>query len=384
MRCEVCGCTFRRIETSLVCQNGHTLQNMTEVAHDEDAPCAKTRRIKKRRKIKQFFKSSGCSLMKMILLKLLYEEAKIFFEITDDRLFKYFTGFFEFREGKLVSSIDVSKEILFVLIYASKRSELESKGEMLFFTDFILKFKNFRISNRLSLIKNRFSQLEPPCSEFKYADVTVTIRSLKKMIDILSDPYNISRTFKIPIKNGNGVFQECIDVCKFNFRSLFRNDLELMNHYFNQLCKVLEVEITEELTFYFKKFIYSFNNHQVILPEFDMPMFIAMFMIWKENFENTVIEFNILNYLGVDKPSFRHLVWNQVTEIRHCVSPEEYIRHLKYKNIKRFKRLRNSIEFIEAFKLNKAKSILNSSEKEKFKCIFSDLCSKSTKNRKKH
>lgn len=370
MKCEVCGCPFRRIETSLVCQNGHTLQNMTEVAHDEDVPSAKTRRIRKKRRVKEYFKGSGCCLLKMILLKLMFEEAKVFFEIPNDNVFKYFTSFFKFKEGKLVSTMDLNKELLFTLLYSAKRSEFENKGQILLFKDFVPEFNKFGFVNRVSLIKNRFSQLEPACGEFLYPSTYVTLKSLRNILSLLSSPYKAVDTLKVPGKKGTCIIEECVEVSKFNFRRLFRNDFEIMNLYLINLCEELNVEITEEILFYFKKFIYTFDYNQVILPEFDFCFFIALYFINRNEFENKPIEFNMLKFLLIDRNSLLIMLWHYSKIVINLSTPEIHLKYLKSKSKYRFKKLRKAIDFIDVFKMRKAENVLNKMEKRKFKHLF--------------
>lgn len=354
MKCEVCGCQYRKIDTSLVCQNGHTLQNMTEVAHDETVPSARSRRIRKKKKVKEFFANSGCHLIRMILAKLIFEEAKIFFEIGDDSVFKYFTGFFEFREGKLESSLDVNKEWMFALIYSAKRIECEKRGKALLLKDFLLVFSRFDLGNRLILIKNRFPSLEPAVIDLGVRKPRITMCTLTNSLDILSNPYTTSRPFKIPVGEGNGVYEECVDVCKANFRRLFKNDYKTAKPYFEFLCSKLDIEITEDLIIYFKKFIYTFNSFRVMLPEFDIAIFLTIFLINNHEFEGTQTEYKMLNHLDIPKTKLLSLVTKASKEMDSMASPEFFISLLRRKNRRRFKRLRNAIEFVEAFKVKKA------------------------------
>ena len=365
MKCEVCGCAYRKIESSLICQNGHTLQNMTEVAHDDIAPSARVKRIKKNKKTKDFYKSSGCNLMKLVLCKLVFEEAKIFFDFPEDLVFKYFTGFFEFREGKLDSSLEISKEMIFSIIYLAKRADNERKGVQLFFDDFLAKFKDFDFCNRLTLIKNRFQPLEPPVTELRYSTSLNTVQSLKRKIELLTSPYRPLRPYSMTVglvirhtvyagSLGNGIFEEVVDGNKFNIRSLFKNDIPTFLPYFIQICKYFEISITEELNFYFEKYIYTFDNTQLILPEYDFVMFIAMFLINKNEFENTEIESKILNYFEIQKVTMMAHISILAREYNNFVSPEVYLSSLKKNNRQRFGRLRDAIRFVDTYKVTKA------------------------------
>lgn len=110
MICEICGTVYRKIDTMLVCSQGHTLENTIEVAVDDhNFPIAmKSKKIRTKKKEKVSYMRDKCSLMKMILLKLLFEEAKDFFCFSNDNVFKYFTGFFEVKKGQLETGLKVA------------------------------------------------------------------------------------------------------------------------------------------------------------------------------------------------------------------------------------------------------------------------------------
>jgi hypothetical protein len=376
MKCEVCGCQYRKIESSLICQNGHTLQNMTEVAHDDVIMSARTKRVRKSKKVKTYFTSSGCNLMKMILFKLVFEEAKIFFNFPEDSVFKYFSGFFEFREGKLESSLDVTEKMFYSLIYLAKRADCEKKGEQLFFEDFHEKLLEFNFINRLALIKNRFPALEPPVKDLFHSTLCFSILLLKNKIVKLSTPFIMVRPYRLtseinknitpfPSSFGSGVFEECIDGNKRNFRALFKNDISTIKPYFLKLCTQFEIQLTDELNLYFEKFIYTFDNTKIIFPEYDLTMFLAMYAINTNNFEDTEFESKVSDYLGLPKTSLRTEIANLAKEYNLCASPEIYVSSLQRRNRQRHLRLKQAVQFIDTYKMLKGEKLIAKRVKKK-------------------
>lgn len=101
MNCEICGTPFRRMESSLVCANGHTLQNTLEVADDEDTPFYGRHRIIRRPKkaAAEDKDSMDPSVAYFVIFRTLFNEAKEDFGFQTDDFYKYFTGFYRVVGG---------------------------------------------------------------------------------------------------------------------------------------------------------------------------------------------------------------------------------------------------------------------------------------------
>lgn len=357
MRCEICGTEYRQVDTFLICEQGHTLQNTMEVANDDhQTSVLKVKRVRTAKKEKKIFKSSGCHLMRMVLMKLLFEEAREHFGLPNDNVFKYFTGFFEFRRTKLETCVEVSKNELFVLVYLGKRMEMEKQGMPYFIKDCKEDFKRFDISTRLLLIKNRFPSLEPPCYEFIKTAFNVSPLNIKRRVAELTDIYMYPKPYSHIHGSENGIFEEGIEFCKHNIRRRIRNDLEMSRLYFKSICEFYSVPMTPMLELYFEKFVYTSDPNQVHIPEYDFALFVASYYVNEKTFEGTDLEAKILTEFGTSKASLIKRISRLSKTLEIAASPELYVVGMNKRNERRFKRLRHVVEFIDAFKRKTVKS----------------------------
>lgn len=213
-------------------------------------------------------------------------------------------------------------------------------------------FKELDIYTRLMLIKNRYSQLEPPCYEFTKTGLFMNLINFKNYFSDLTDLYIYHKGYGTHNESENGVYEESVIHCKHNFRRMFRNDLEISKLYFKAICERYQIEITKNLEFYFEKFIYTYNPFQVFLPEYDFSLFLAAYFIDRNEFDGSSLESKIFTDLSCSRIRLMKKLKNFFRYLEFANSPEQFITKLKYRNKKRFLRLRNSIEFIEGYKRN--------------------------------
>lgn len=64
MKYEICGTNYKKIDTLLVCEQGHTLENRIEVAHDDTKQelALKIKKVRKAKTQKYIYKNSVCNL----------------------------------------------------------------------------------------------------------------------------------------------------------------------------------------------------------------------------------------------------------------------------------------------------------------------------------
>lgn len=352
MKCEICKSDFKKIDTLLVCANGHTIQNTTEVVHDDVVLAGRTKRIRKTKKERRIYKGDGCKLLRMVLLKLLFEEARSFFNIKDDCMFRYYTGFFEFRNGKLDTSTEVSKPTFSMLVYLAKRIEMERNNQIYLFSDFMNEMDRFDLFTRLVLIKNKYPKLEVAVREIGiYKEHSgCTISSMKTRLDEFTSYYYYTRPFTFIKTSDTGIYEECVESAKYNMRRLIRNDLEILNQYFKRFCDDLGVEITPEIDLYFQKYVYTYDPNLIIFPEYDFVFFISIYFISRGLFENTELEANVLEFLLISKSYFINHVDSFILHLDKLKTPECYIDWRNRRNKMKFISLRGATEFINAFK----------------------------------
>ncbi|KAM0680572.1 hypothetical protein GINT2_001260 [Glugoides intestinalis] len=352
MKCEVCGTLYKKIDTLLVCENGHTIQNATMVSHENMIVMGKSKRIYKKKTEKVRYPSTDCKLFNLVLLKLLFEEARTFFGIKEATIFRYFTEFFDFNTGKLHSSVVISKTTFSALIYMAKRVEMERSNQLYSFADFIKKFESFSIASRLLLIKNKFPVFAPEVAMLNsfFSTTMFTILSLKTHIDELTNLYTYTKPYAFTNLSETGIFEESNENAKYNIRRLFRNDLDIMTRYLKKLCETLKVDVTDDLILYFEKFTYVFDKNTVLFPEHDITFFIVTYLASKDMFENSDIEEHVLEFLGICKSHLIMELSHFVYVLDEMTSPETYINYLDKKNRRRFDNLKGSVEFVNAYK----------------------------------
>jgi len=367
MKCKSCGTNYHKIDTLLVCENGHTLQNTTEVT-DDDLPSTmrgKSKSIHRKKKQQVVYKADGCKVMKVILMKLLFDELRSFFDIKDDILFRYFTEFFEFKDSKLDSVIDVSSKVtLKILVYLAKRAEMESKGQIYLFDEFIATINAFDWNGTLEIIRRKIPALETEINTSSYrVSVNISKIGFKQWLDDLTavyprvNPRRPKATFRKP---DTGILEKSVETAKYNMRRLIRNDLPLMKKYFEVICSDIEVEITPELEFYFEKYIYTYDPGIVIFPDYDFAFFVMAYLIHKNAFERTATEAVILDYVDAYRSNvMREHYMPFILRLNDATTPEVYIATRNRRNKARFIGLIESIEFIDAFKRLVAEDMLN-------------------------
>lgn len=357
MNCEICGAKYRKVDTFLICDQGHTLQNTLEVANDDGQSVPlRIRRVRIARREKKIYRSSGCHLMRMVLMRLLFDEAREHFGLPDDNVFKYFTGFFEFKKTKLETCVDVTKNEFFVLVYLSKRMEMEKEGRPYTIKECKEDFKRFDITTRLLLIKNRFPALEPPCYEFVKTPFNLSPATVKHRVAELTDMYMYPKPYGHAHGSENGIFEEGIEFCKHNIRRQIRNDLEMAWLYFKPICEFYNVPLEPKLRLYFAKFIYVSDPGQVHIPEYDYVLFLASLYVNKKVLEDTDLETRILTEFVMSRKVLIKRIMKMSKILEMSTTPELYMVWMSMKREKRFKRLRHVVEFIDAFKRKTART----------------------------
>lgn len=361
MKCEICRTSYKKIESLLVCENGHTLENTTEVALEDGARTGKSKRIFRRKNQKVKYKSEECRLMRMVLIKLLFDEARAFLGIKESVVFKYFTEFFEFRNAKLSSTFKTSKATLAVLLYMAKRAEMEKNGEIYLLQDFSKEYKAFDLLGRLIRIKTKFPSMEQEVQNFCLkTNFNSTVCSFKSWIDDLTSLYIYIRPYTFTKFSETGILEECTETAKYNLRRLFRNDLEIMKAYFQAVCRNLSQKLTPDLEMHFEKFIYTYDPNTVIFPEYDFTFFIMSYLASKGSFAGSEMESTIIDYLGISKETLAAMHMGFVEKLDQLATPECYISTIDNKNKDRFTSLKAAIAFINAYKRYVAEDMIKS------------------------
>lgn len=354
MRCEICGNLFKKMETFLVCDQGHTIQNTKLVSHEDDfaASKAKTKSIRKAKvhRKRYIYKSGGCNFSKLIIIKKLLQEAEIYFRSENSFLFKNFTCFFKFRMNQLESDFDLNKNVFFALLYFLRRHEKEKHDEIYTFSDFTKEAKDFDFNSRLISLRNKTPSLKGAITELITTPTAILIVLLKKRSEEITNAYAHTKSFGRTKDHDTGVLDESVENAKFNIRSMIRNDLEISKKYFQYLCLKLDIEEDTQLNFYFEKFIYTFDPNTVFIPDYDFVFFLAAYFITIDKFFNSQLEVKVMSYLTINRHSFFKRLATFFTNINDSATPETLIESLSEKNAKNYIRLVDTMAIIDDLK----------------------------------
>lgn len=93
MICEICKKPMRKIDSNLICANGHTIQNAEEVAGDECyTQSARSRVLKVKKKEMLKHETVQKSVGALIMIRSLFHEAMEHFDIKSDWVYKNYTA----------------------------------------------------------------------------------------------------------------------------------------------------------------------------------------------------------------------------------------------------------------------------------------------------
>lgn len=395
MKCEICGGEYRQIESSLICANGHTIQNTVEVIDDEcgiyNGRKRKVRTVKDKG-VKHA--TMDPSVASFIIFRSLFAEAMGFFGIASDRIYRYYTGFFTlvaddgrgedeqacnpFARGavreqtvnsrmfdvptdafgeRIEGDEIVCAQSLVALIYLSKRSESESTGKPYFFEQFRAELGRFRLNFRVRGIVKRHGlhnrgwvELLLPADKIQIFYLANKIRQIADF-----DAFSCKRVEQAE-SHSTGVLPYDQEGIKHNIRRLFSRDVKVLRTYFDHFCTVLCVEQTEELVFYFEKYVCVHDFRRLLVPELGFAVFIASYFVDKEAFESTPVEKAVLCFLRCTRSRLATLVNENACRLAQLTSPETFARARERANADRFVNLKKAMWIIDTVKENTGKT----------------------------
>ncbi|KAI4291558.1 hypothetical protein PAPHI01_0832 [Pancytospora philotis] len=362
MRCEICGTPYRQKESSLVCANGHTIQNTVEVI-DDTGGIFHSRKKRIRVAKEPLFDPcpADLSVAQFTIFKALFDEAMAFFGIASDRVYRCFTNFFtlERRDGdeqdtRIIGDHVLSSQTLLALVYLSKRAEAEAGGGLYTFEEFAAaaaRFKlNFRLRDIVRARKLRFrnwaEMLMPDCQ----LRIVALANHTQQIADF--DCFSFNRSEQAEV-HPTGVLLLGVERAKESIRSLFCYEPALMLRYFEHVCTALQVAATDDMRFYFKKYIYVLDRRRLVVPELAFGLFVAAYFIERQEFANTPLESGLLLFLRVSKARLVELANEHASFLYNHTSPELLIKAREVANAERFVSLRRAIWVIDTFKKHK-------------------------------
>ncbi len=240
---------------------------------------------------------------------------------------------------------------LHALVYMAKRSEMERAGSAYFFSDFLERIESFNLIQRLKQILKKYgisSRIFLMLTRFPGKIKPIEIET--KLRNFASFDAFINRFFEESEGHPTGVIPKHIEDLKKNVRTLFVNDLSIYRQYFDHLCKKLGIEQTDDIIFYWKKLIFTFNHDQVFVPEVLFSKFIAQYFINQYSFEDTFLERRILSILGYSKVKFSDIMLTFARELDYYRDPGTFLRYRELQYTDRYRNIRRAIWIIDGFK----------------------------------
>lgn len=366
MKCEICGSELRALESSLVCANGHTIQNTLEVLDDEEGMRHGRKRVVHRAKKADAARDAVApSVATFMVFHCLFHEAMKFFNIKSDRIYKYYTCIYRVvREGgeeeqppadqfneRIEGDHKITARTLCAVIYLSKRAEMEQGDKPYFIRQFTKEIIRFRINHRIKEIVKRLGIQRRVLLKMSFNHGGHFLEGISQKVAQIA---NFDGRYMMAVNRrktqGLGFVSQHIDDAKKNIRRLFRRDVAMMTVYFAELCKALHVEQSERLLRYFRKFIYTHNFDRIFVPEKCFSIFLCLYYIDEGTFEDSMLEVRLLTYLSSSRDNLRAITRICSAVFNQRVSPETLIKLRKKEYAERFSGIKKAMWVIDTYK----------------------------------
>lgn len=388
MLCDICGTLFRRVESSLICENGHTIQNTLEVGEDNIMQgVARSRFVKKMNIATEKKRDLDNTVANMLVIHCLFYEAKKHFGFTDDWIYKQFTGFYAVlspepedaplsatqgapeendhpaflsqpapqqpmapKKAIIYGSFQNNLGLLIAVIYLSKRVHEEKQGRPFLvdqfrsiYTSFDLEGRCYDIVKRQRLFVNGYKAMTLPLY------VTIPVAILHNLQNLANFNYyeNLS---DYSVHHDTGVIPQYVLDLKQNIRSVVRRDLTIWQAYFDIILKKLKVKKTNRLKYFFKKMVYVLHPKEIFVPEVTICLFLAIYMNNKDKFTGSKLEQKILIFLNISRKAFTRKISLLVINLNAAASPEKFTRYREYMNQDYLSSLRSACLLVKALK----------------------------------
>lgn len=401
MRCPICNTAFRKIEASLICENGHTIQNTLEVNDDDVRPAnARGRALKKKAAIvkTEEVRNMDDSVALLLIYYALFYESMNHFGFSDDFVFKQFTGFFCVRpknnesatiqtslsqpsdnksgtdkqtislfsqpvgpvshspelQATIYGDLPMNIPLLISVIYISKRTHEENLGNIYLLNDFLLRYYEFNLNERAQLIIKKQKLKQELWFYFISPYSLVNPLRFQYYIQLLANFNRFGNIYDSSIHHDTGIISEYILNLKQNLRHTFRRDIEIWMKYFYNIIIQFGIDENEEMLFYFRKTLHTLHPRYVYVPEVIICQFLALFMESQGAFENTLLEQKVLNFMRCSKMLFLRAVNSFSCLLDWSFSPEIFIRQREFINADVFARMRSARVIIAAMRKKQA------------------------------
>lgn len=219
---------------------------------------------KKRLKKKVFEMKYG----RTVLFTAMFCESQRFFGLKTDLLLQLYISLIKHRDKEILDDYGIiSPYGLHVLIYLTKRHELESVYEPLLANEYMRYIRFFPYQRHLSLFSEKISNNSLENSQM----------GIKEPADYLGLMYNaffsinsVSLDTDISSEQRNAID---------SLAALQKNDMKVFFMYLYQILEDCCLEMSSQLVFYFKKFVYANSlDKTMFIPEIEICLFLYEYL----------------------------------------------------------------------------------------------------------
>ncbi|KAF9763167.1 hypothetical protein NGRA_1460 [Nosema granulosis] len=294
--CEICKSKCTLIDGDYICQEGHISKYVQEMAEELNVMLISKNLRKKQEK--NLFKDYDISYKTLLMHNLLFCYLAESQGIQNEKYFSYFVNFLSGDTKGVFYEFKLDWNTLAVLLYLSKREEVQKKNELIFFNSFVDEISRVCLEKRIKHFKQ---VLVLKKSHFLHQNTSHGLHIRTEILNKLSlkgHPISMSehRLYK-----ETGLPNPQNEYNKILFRKDLRLTLEYLLKYLKHLTGIFNLEVTSEMIFYFEKFVYmrEFNN-TVAFPEDEVCYFLFLY-----DPSSTTLEDKILSFLRTNSKYFR-------------------------------------------------------------------------------
>lgn len=269
LKCDICYTPYTLHEGVYICEEGHIYEHNEEVC---DTYVGFTGRAKKQDKNTQTQEESMYHNILKIFTQL-YIEMKEVLEIKDDLIFKIFLSYIRYENNAYNEYF--TYHFLFAILYYQKRIEYESEGKALLYTEFVIMFDVPLYNYKLHVImKKREQAKQKVIQSTKFHHLEIQMFYCLHYLQFLGEYGYKEKKLNVFYKE-----KDFDHECKRIMRMAVRRDQEMLDLYFNEVCKVLFLEISDDLQKSFNKFCnFYFTDERIFIPELIIYSFLFLYV----------------------------------------------------------------------------------------------------------
>lgn len=269
MRCIICNSQVDYVDGMFVCEEGHTSGHSMEIPEKEGALRSTSSKSKElRRKKYQAKKSFEMKYGRIVIFTALFYESQKFFGLKTDLLLRLYVSLIKHKDKEILDDYGIiSPYGLHVLIYLTKRNELENEYEPLLANEYMRYIRFFPYKRHLSFFSEKIRKDSLKNNQMwikRYTDY------LSLMYSVLFSINDISSSTDISSEQRNAIE---------SLAMLQKNDMKIFFMYLYRILDDFCIDMSPQLVFYFKKFVYANNlDKNMFVPEIEICLFLYEYL----------------------------------------------------------------------------------------------------------